>query len=74
MEDREILLQAKGLVKDFHVPGGVVSSVAGVDLDIYRGETLALVGESGCGKSTLGRLLMHLIEPTAKSDRSHVVL
>ena len=65
MEDREILLQAKGLVKDFHVPGGVVSSVAGVDLDIYRGETLALVGESGCGKSTLGRLLMHLIEPTA---------
>ena len=65
MEDREILLQAKGLVKDFHVPGGVVSSVAGVDLDIYRGETLGLVGESGCGKSTLGRLLMHLIEPTA---------
>ena len=59
------MLQAQGLVKDFRVPGGVVSSVAGVDLEIYRGETLALVGESGCGKSTLGRLLMRLIEPTA---------
>ena len=61
----EVMPQAQGLVKDFRVPGGVVSSVAGVDLEIYRGETLALVGESGCGKSTLGRLLMRLIEPTA---------
>ena len=63
--EHEVMLQAQGLVKDFRVPGGVVSSVAGVDLEIYRGETLALVGEPGCGKSTLGRLLMRLIEPTA---------
>ena len=62
---QEVLLKAEGLVKDFYVPGGVVSSVAGVDLSIRRGETLALVGESGCGKSTLGRLLLRLIEPTA---------
>lgn len=62
---QEILVKAEGLVKDFYVPGGVVSSVAGVDLTIRRGETLALVGESGCGKSTLGRLLLRLIEPTA---------
>ena len=64
-DEKKVLLKAEGLVKNFHVPGGVVSSVAGVDLEIYRGETLALVGESGCGKSTLGRLLLHLIEPTA---------
>lgn len=62
---QEILVKAEGLVKDFYVPGGVVSSIAGVDLMIRRGETLALVGESGCGKSTLGRLLLRLIEPTA---------
>ena len=64
-DEKKVLLKAEGLVKNFHVPGGVVSSVAGVDLEIYCGETLALVGESGCGKSTLGRLLLHLIEPTA---------
>jgi oligopeptide/dipeptide ABC transporter ATP-binding protein len=39
--------------------------VDGVDLSIFRGETLGLVGESGCGKSTLGRLILLLEEPTA---------
>ena len=66
-EANEILLQAKGLTKVFSTgrKGQVVHAVSQVDLTIYRGETLALVGESGCGKSTLGRTLIRMLPATA---------
>ena len=62
-----ILAEARGLSKDFPVKGkkgARLHGVSQVDLPVYEGETLALVGESGCGKSTLGRLLLGLLPPT----------
>ena len=58
----ELLVQVRGLKKYFPITQGVliqreigaVKAVDNVNFDIYRGETLGLVGESGCGKTTTG--------------------
>ncbi len=54
----------KSFIESLAGGGQVVRAVDGVDFDVFKGETLGVVGESGCGKSTTARLLMHLIEPS----------
>ncbi len=67
----EVLVEIKGVKKHFPIRKGLfnrqvgaVRALDGVDLQVYSGETLGLVGESGCGKSTLGRIIMRLMPAT----------
>lgn len=63
--EKDVLIEVSYLKKYFHVgKNKVLKAVDDVSLEIFRGETLGLVGESGCGKSTFGRTLIQLYEPT----------
>ena len=60
------LIEIVELKKHFKLNGGAkLHAVDGVNLKIFPGETVGIVGESGCGKSTLGRCILRLIEPTS---------
>ena len=63
--NRQALVSLEGICKYFNVgPGKTLKAVDGITMNIYKGETLGVVGESGCGKSTLGRVVMGIYHPT----------
>ena len=71
----DVLLRVVDLKKYFPVKSGIhigknssfVHAVENISFEIFRGETLGLVGESGCGKSTVGRTILQLHKPTSGS-------
>jgi peptide/nickel transport system ATP-binding protein/oligopeptide transport system ATP-binding protein len=75
--ERTPLLEVRNLVKHFPITRGIivqrqigaVKAVDDISFDIYRGETLGLVGETGCGKSTTARLIVRLLDPTSGEVR-----
>ncbi|MFN8472349.1 MAG: dipeptide ABC transporter ATP-binding protein [Anaerolineae bacterium] len=71
-KEQKVLLSVHDLKKYFPINKGVIfqshvgdiKAVDGLNFDIYKGETLGMVGESGCGKSTTGRAILQLQKPT----------
>ncbi len=60
-----VLIRIEDLRRDFTVGSRTVSALAGVSLDIRRGQTVAVVGESGSGKTTLGNQILGIDQPTS---------
>ena len=64
--EKQPLVQVKDVCKYFHVGKNAdLKAVDHVSFEIYKGETVGLVGESGCGKSTMGRCMIRLYDPTS---------
>ena len=75
-DDAKPLLSVEDLRVWFPIKKGIlgrvhdhVKAVDGVSFNVYRGQTLGLVGESGCGKTTTGRAILRLLDPTAGAVR-----
>ncbi|MCJ7593562.1 MAG: ATP-binding cassette domain-containing protein, partial [Desulfobacterales bacterium] len=66
------LLTVKDLHTRFHTIDGVVNAVDGLDLEVFRGETMGLVGESGCGKSVTALSILRLLRCPPAEIQGHI--
>ncbi|WP_254591254.1 ABC transporter ATP-binding protein [Methanocella conradii] len=70
----EVLVSIRGLKTNFYTYAGVVKALDGINLDIYKGETIGLVGETGCGKSVTALSIIRLIQwPPGRIDDGSII-
>jgi oligopeptide/dipeptide ABC transporter ATP-binding protein len=70
----EVLLHVKGLKTSFYTESGVVRALDGISFDVFKGETLGIVGESGCGKSVTSMSILRLIpQPPGKIEAGEAI-
>ena len=58
---KEKILEVKNLEVSFKTYAGISHAVRGIDFNLHKGETLAIVGESGCGKTVSSKAIMRLL-------------
>jgi peptide/nickel transport system ATP-binding protein len=73
MPENELLVQIQDLRIEFDVRAGIVKAVDGVSFDIYRGQTLGVIGESGCGKSITARAILQMIPKPGRIANGQVL-
>lgn len=73
INNKKSLLEVKDLKTYFFTEDGIVKAVDGVDFEVYKGETLGLVGESGCGKSVTAFSILRLLDYPGKTVGGEVI-
>jgi peptide/nickel transport system ATP-binding protein len=71
---REKVLQAKDVEIKFNLRGRTLTAVRGASIDLYQGETLAVVGESGCGKSVFAKSFLGVLDKNGWVSRGRILL
>lgn len=71
--DENVILSVRDLKVGFQVRGHSLTALRGIDLDLHRGETLAIVGESGSGKSVLTKALVGMLESNGGIEEGQIL-
>lgn len=73
IKNKKLLLEVKNLKTYFFTEDGIVKAVDGVDFEVYKGETLGIVGESACGKSVTAFSIVRLLDYPGKTVGGEVI-
>lgn len=72
-QNQKVILSVKDLNVKFNLRGKVLHAIRGINLDVYQGESLAIVGESGCGKSVLNNNFIGLLDPNGFISSGEII-